>query len=39
MPFSNSIYDVDRKTGKFCIKHYKELSRHGLKPDENHILK
>lgn len=31
MSFSNSIYDVDEKTGKFCVEHYEELLKHNLK--------
>ena len=38
MSFSNSVYDVDMKTGKFCVKHYKTILKHGLKLNKELML-
>lgn len=39
MSFSNSVYDVDRKEGKFCAEHYNQLLKTGLKIDEELMLR
>jgi len=38
MSFSNSLYDVDKKTWKLCSYHYEKLVRTGLKLSDKLIL-
>ena len=38
MSFSNSLYEVDEKTFKFCKKHFRELIDSGLQLPDNYKL-
>lgn len=38
MCFSNSVYDVDEKEGKFCKKHFSQLIKKGIAVNETLLL-